>query len=121
VTIRRIGLGRQGEDFAARLLKESGYKIKERNYRCPAGEIDIIATEGDTLAFVEVKTRSGKGFGSPEEAVTIRKQKQIIKAAMYYLLSAKTEERPSRFDVVSVRPEGKSFTGNIIKNAFELS
>jgi len=121
VTVGRIGLGRQGEDFAAKLLKKNGYKVKERNYRCPAGEIDIIATEGDTLVFVEVKTRSGNSFGSPEEAVSIRKQKQIIKAAMYYLLSAKTGERPARFDVISVRPEGRTFNGDIIKNAFEIS
>lgn len=122
MTIKRIGLGKEGEDFAAKLLKKDGYKIKERNYRSPAGEIDIIATEGDTIAFVEVKTRSNKSFGTPEEAVNIRKQQQIIKAAMHYLQqSAKVEERPARFDVVSVSAEGKAMSGNIIKNAFELS
>lgn len=119
MTIKRINLGKEGEDFAAKLLKKSGYKIKETNYRSPVGEIDIIATEGGTLAFIEVKTRSGIGFGSPEEAVNIRKQKQIINSAMHYLQSAKMEETPVRFDVVSVIAEDTKLTGNIIKNAFE--
>lgn len=122
MTIKRIGLGKEGEDLAAKLLKKDGYKIKERNYRSPAGEIDIIATDGDTLVFVEVKTRSNKSFGRPEEAVNVRKQQQIIKAAMHYLQqSVKLEERPARFDVVSVSAEEKAMSGNIIKNAFELS
>ena len=122
MTEERLGLGKKGEDFAVKLLKKNGYKIKERNYRSPAGEIDIIAIEGKTLAFVEVKTRSSNSFGTPEEAVNIRKQQQIIRAAMYYLQqSAKEEDSPARFDVVSVRAEGKALTGNIIKNAFELS
>ena len=121
MTEERLDLGKKGEDFAAKLLKKRGYKIKERNYRSPAGEIDIIAIEGKTLAFVEVKTRSSHSFGTPEEAVNIRKQQQIIRAAMYYLQSAKKEDSPARFDVVSVKAEGKTLTGNIIKNAFELS
>ena len=104
-----------------KLLKKSGYKIKERNYRSPAGEIDIIASESDTLAFIEVKTRSGNSFGMPEEAVNIRKQRQIINAAMYYLQAAKMEEMPARFDVVTVRVQGKALAGNIIKNAFDIS
>jgi putative endonuclease len=122
MTEERLSLGKKGEDFAAKLLKKRGYKIKERNYRSPAGEIDIIAIEGKTLAFVEVKTRSSNSFGTAEEAVNIRKQRQIIRAAMYYLQqSAKKEDSPARFDVVSVRADGKALTGNIIKNAFELS
>lgn len=97
-------VGRFGEDLAARYLSESGLEVLERNWRCADGELDIVAREGDVLAFVEVKTRSTTAFGEPVEAVTPVKAARIHRLAMRWL----AERRPGapwcpiRFDVVSV-------------------
>ena len=85
MTMERISKGKQGEDAAASFLAKEGYKIVERNFRCPLGEIDIVAVDKGILVFVEVKTRSSNKFGLPEEAVNRRKQHQIIKAAQFYI------------------------------------
>lgn len=94
-------LGGRGEDMAVRFLKKKGYRILERNFRCPAGEIDIIARDGGTLVFVEVKTRTDSLFGHPIEAVHSRKRRKMREAALHYL-SGRKEEEPARFDVVSI-------------------
>lgn len=78
-------LGNLGEDFAARVLELQGYEILERNYRCKAGEIDIIARKENRLSFVEVKTRNTENFGRPAESVTKQKQVRIRQAAAVYL------------------------------------
>ena len=80
----RTRVGRTGEDLAFKLLKKKGYHILERNYKSPLGEIDIIAQEGKTLVFVEVKTRTSKVFGPPEIAVSARKQGHMLSCAEYY-------------------------------------
>ena len=77
----RKALGRLGEELVARALAARGYRIRERNWRCPAGELDIVAEDGDVLAFVEVKTRRGREFGTPEEAVTPAKQAKLVELA----------------------------------------
>ena len=74
------------ETQAAVFLEKQGYQILERNFRCPAGEIDLIAKEGGYLCFVEVKYRSERETGTPEEAVDAKKQKRISRAALYYLM-----------------------------------
>lgn len=100
-------LGDRGENLAARFLRDRGYKILMRNYRCPLGEIDIIARDGDTLVFVEVKSRSDEN-PAPEEQVNQAKQHQITKAAKSYLSRYGTPKPPARFDVVAVIwPEGR--------------
>ena len=111
--------GKLGEDLAALFLKKYGYKIIERNFRIRGGEIDIIAVDDDTLVYVEVKTRTSQIFGSPEEAVTPRKIKFLIRAAKFYRANRKNLGLPNleRIDVVaielsSVRPRLK-----LIKNA----
>jgi putative endonuclease len=115
----RITLGRRGEDFAAKYLRELGYTIIEQNFRVKCGEIDIIAREGDYLVFVEVKTRSGTGFGSPAEAVNYRKQQQIIKTALVYLSQNNLHESQVRFDVAAVMmPKSKPPSIELIRNAF---
>lgn len=76
----------------------------ERNVRFRSGEIDLVAEEGGSLVFVEVKTRTGAGFGTPAEAVDARKQLQLIRLAMLYLAGKGSSSRPCRFDVVSVVP-----------------
>jgi putative endonuclease len=94
-------LGTRGEDMAVRFLKRKGYSILERNFRCPAGELDIIARDGGTLVFVEVKTRADSLFGHPLEAVHSRKRRKMKTAALHYLSQLKGEE-PARFDIVSI-------------------
>ena len=117
---KRISLGDTGEKIARKFLVQQGYKIIDTNYRESLGEIDIIAEENNDLVFIEVKTRSGDGFGSPAEAVTPRKQRQIIKVAEYYLSEKKSFDIPLRFDVVSVLfgEDGKPIV-ETIENAFE--
>ena len=98
----RKSLGATGERLAAERLKAAGYSIRTMNYRCAAGEIDIIAEEGGDIVFVEVKTRRGVAFGLPEEAVTPSKRRKLIAAAETYLDEAETPEASWRIDVVGV-------------------
>ncbi len=121
MTQERLSLGQQGEKLAVARLKKLKYKIIERNYRSPMGEIDIIAREKDTLVFVEVKTRSGKTFGPPVEAVTPSKQRQLSKAALAYLNQKKLRNIQARFDVVSVELVWPTPRIEVIQNAFELA
>ena len=114
--MRRLGI--EGEEAAVRFLKKKGYRIISRNYKSPAGEMDIIAEDGDTLVFVEVKTRTDDSFGHPFEAVTHRKQEKLRKVALSYLKHSR-REAPSRFDVLSIEMNGAKHTIEHIKDAFE--
>ncbi len=98
----RKKLGQAGEQLAASFLKKKGYTIVQRNFRCRAGELDIIAEDGDYLVIVEVKTRSSGSYGSPVEAVDLRKQRQICRTARHYLHQYAIADRNIRFDVVAV-------------------
>ena len=112
-------LGKQGEDLACRELRRRGYAILARGYRTRYGEIDIIARDGDTLVFVEVKTRSSDQFGTPLEAVTRAKQQRIIAMAQSYLVRRQGREVACRFDVVCVRlGEGARPDVALVRNAF---
>ncbi len=102
-----MNLGARGERVAARFLKRARYRILTRNYRCPAGEIDIIAADGDMLVFVEVKTRCSNESADPEINVTHTKQRQIERVARYYVQSRSAHAQPCRFDVVSVVLPGR--------------
>ncbi len=93
--------GKKGEDIAAEYLTGKGYKILHRNYMTPLGEADMIISDNNILAFVEVKTRTGNAFGEPFEAVDFRKQEKIRKIALYYLKLHRVEYQV-RFDVVSI-------------------
>ncbi len=95
-------LGPRGEKIAARFLKKLGYKIVSRNYESSAGEIDLIALDGDSIVFVEVKSRSSRSGADPETAVGWRKQQQLSRVAKYYLSSKNLSNRPCRFDVIGV-------------------
>lgn len=97
-----IDRGAEGESHAVRALKKSRYKIVERNFRTPAGEIDIVAREGKCLVFVEVRTRSSVEFGLPQETVVNRKRKRLCKAARWYLQKNRIDDVECRFDVVAV-------------------
>lgn len=98
----RQELGRLGEDLAVEYLKKQGLRIVERNYRRRLGEVDIIAREGDTVVFVEVKTRRKASHGAPEEAVTLAKMRQLSRVAVEYLARHNLHDQPARFDVVAV-------------------
>jgi len=100
--------GARGEDYAAEYLARKGYAILARNYRTRRGEIDLIAAQGDVLAFVEVKTRRANAWGSPASAVTPQKQHKLILAAQQYLLEHPSERLP-RFDVVAITTAGGGF------------
>jgi putative endonuclease len=117
----RQRLGQTGEQSVAKYLKKNGYTILVQNYRCKLGEIDIIARDGSVLVFIEVKTRSGTGYGSPAAAVNIRKQRQISRAAQCYLAEHGLFESPARFDVVSVLSDNNhNHSIDHINNAFDL-
>ena len=114
--------GRRGEELAVQYLARHGYRIIQQNYRASCGEVDIIAKDKDALVFVEVKTRTGSGFGSPAEAVTYRKRQQISKTALVYLSQHRLLNEPARFDVVSVLlSKGAEPHIELITNAFELA
>lgn len=98
----RKRLGRSGENEAAAELSRRGYRILVRNYHCRGGEADLIAEDGDTLVFVEVKTRSQLRHGLPRDAVGWTKQQRLGRAAEHYCAAQDIEDRPLRFDIVEV-------------------
>lgn len=111
--------GKEGEAIAAEFLIKRGYKIVEQNFRCSLGEIDIIAYEGETLVFVEVKARSSSQFGGPEGAVHSRKQEKINRVALAYLQKKKMMNALCRFDVVGIVTTGSDAAITLFQNAFE--
>jgi putative endonuclease len=114
-------LGKEGERLAEQYLKKKGYKLVERNYRCAAGELDLIVLDRRVVVFVEVKTRTGHGFGSPLEAVAYHKQRKMIQAAQFFLSEKRLHQRDARFDVVGVSWTGREPVLEHIENAFELA
>lgn len=120
MTEERLALGSWGEDRAVAYLKRCGLTILERNFRTPVGEVDIIARYGKVLVFAEVKTRRSARFGSPLEAVGPVKQRQIIRAAQWYLTRHGGKLQP-RFDVIAVVPgAGDSAAIEHVPNAFGI-
>jgi putative endonuclease len=118
---KRDALGDRGENMAARYLRNNGYKILERNFRCDLGEIDIVAKQGRILVFVEVKTRAYDD-PTPEEQVNLTKQHQNTKAARFYLSRYGTPQPPARFDVIAiVWPQGREPIIRHMENAFEAT
>ena len=119
--MRRQETGRLGERLAQDFLKQKGYHILETNYRSARDEIDIVARCGKCLVFIEVRTRTGRTFGPPEESVTVNKMKHLERAAYSYLHSHKQIEGPWRFDLVVVEIDGsdKPVRIEIIENALE--
>lgn len=105
---RRKSFGERGENAAARYLRRQGYRILARHVDQPLGEIDIIAVDGRTIVFVEVKTRQSAGAGHPTEAVDEHKQRRLTQAALVYLKSHGLLQYASRFDVVAVTWPEKS-------------
>ena len=119
----RLLLGDRGERAAVRYLKKQGFRIIAKQYRNSYGEVDIVAQDGKTTVFVEVKTRTSTNDGQPFEAVDLRKQEKITRIALAWLKKHGRLEQPSRFDVVSIlwpdergEPQIQHF-----RNAFEAT
>ncbi len=101
-SLKRL-IGNKGEDKAAKYLKKQGYKIIERNYNLPCGEVDIIAKKDKTLVFVEVKYRTNSdNFGGPVAAVNKAKQKRVINAALSYIKTKKPNYDGLMFDIIAI-------------------
>lgn len=119
----RVEIGAFGEDFTVKYLKKQGYKILERNFHSRFGEIDIIASKKDVIAFVEVKTRGENAIYSPREAVDFYKQQKCVKTAQMYLVQNPVDLQP-RFDVSEILLEKREDSKlkvrehNYIENAF---
>ncbi len=112
------GLGRYGEELAREYLEEQGLRILVTNYRFHHAEVDIIAEEGELLVFCEVKTRSDDQFGSPEQAITALKARQIRKVAGAYLATQLIRDRQCRFDVIGIVTHRGVTRLNHLRNAF---
>ena len=104
----RQRLGDLGEKAAEDLLAAQGYRIVARKHRCPRGEVDLVAEQGELLVFVEVRTRATAAFGGPEETVGAAKQQRVVRAARDFLARWRGPPRGARFDVVAIvdHPEG---------------
>ena len=120
VTTDRISLGKSGENYACRELERRGYAIVARRFRTRSGELDIIAREGETLVFVEVKARRTTRYGTPVEGVTALKRRRLLKMAAEYVLLRGVCNASCRFDIVSVLfGEGLRPRVEVLKNAFD--
>lgn len=108
-----------GEKIARHFLKEKGYLICETNYRCPEGEIDIIAREKDCLVFIEVRTKTSSEFGSPEESITATKMRHLAAVAAHYCQTHDDLPPSRRIDVVAIKLNRKKKPSHIehIENA----
>jgi putative endonuclease len=117
-----VGRGRVAEDAAVAWLEGQGYRVVERNHRNAAGEIDVVAEDGDTLCFVEVKARIDDTFGPAIAAVGVRKRQRVARAAALYLALRGGPAVPCRFDVLGMEgggdPARESWRFTLIKDAF---
>ncbi len=117
---RLVGFGRRSEIQGAQYLRSIGYRLLASPFRTPQGEIDIVAQDGDCLVFVEVKAR--RADPNPEDAVTSKKQRRIIRAARTYRMRHRVRNQPYRFDILAViEPEGEAPRYRLIKDAFRVS
>ncbi|MCL2603976.1 MAG: YraN family protein [Defluviitaleaceae bacterium] len=110
--------GMLGQQAAEDYLVKKNYRILQRNYRVKSGEIDLIAQDGAYLVFVEVKSRSGLGYGHPREAVNAAKQARILRTAQHYIIRYRLAERDLRFDVIEVLNTRGEVQIEHIENAF---
>jgi putative endonuclease len=116
----RQAFGKRGEDLACEELTRRGYSIVDRRFRTRCGELDIVAKDGDVVVFVEVKARSGCGFGAPFESLTWQKRRRLSAMAESYLFLKRLSGVACRFDVVSILESRGGCTVELIRGAFEL-
>jgi putative endonuclease len=119
MTAERLRLGAEGERAAERCVRRHGYAIVARNYRCPLGEVDLIALDGRTVVFIEVKTRNVETVDTAFDAVDPRKQRQIVRVAEHYLSANRLHDRDVRFDIVGVWRNGADLICELVQDAFE--
>ncbi len=100
--MKRHRIGAWGEEIASQYLETKGYQIRARNWRTQEGEMDLVAQDGETVVFVEVKTRTSKDFGWPEESITAAKRRRLQRVAMAYLLDQDLMDILWRIDVVAI-------------------
>lgn len=112
--------GKYGEDLACLFLQKQGYKIIERNFRIRGGEIDIVAVDGETLVYVEVKTRTSHAFGSATEAVTPWKLRSLVRTAKFYKNARKNLPELERIDVVGIDLMDVNPKYEFVKNAYPI-
>ena len=117
--VDRRAYGNEAEAMAARFLEDQGYRIRARNFRCRYGELDVVAEQGDTVCFVEVRMRSSAVWGDPSHTVSFAKQRKVVKAALHYLLVHRLRDRMIRFDVISVVGRGERATVEHLPGAFD--
>ncbi|NWF77493.1 MAG: YraN family protein [Chloroflexi bacterium] len=119
--MNRQEVGKLGEKAAQKFLKKRGYRIRETSFRCPHGEIDIVAQKKDYLVFVEVRTKSNLDFGTPEESLTEAKKKKLIASAVTYITTHQKLPPQWRIDVVAIEldDKGKAKRIELIENAIE--
>jgi len=117
--VKRRDTGILGEKLAGDFLKKRGYRILEANYRCPAGEVDLIAEHKDYLVFVEVRTKTSRQFGTPEESITPTKRERLRAVASHYRQTHHNLPQLWRIDVVAVElsQKGKPSRMELIENA----
>jgi putative endonuclease len=115
----RQALGKHGEDLACRELRRRGYAVVARRYRTRGGEIDIIARDGRTMVFVEVKARESRAFGAAAEAVTALKRRRLVDLARDYMMRNHLVDCPCRFDIVSIHFDSGAPSVEIFQNAFD--
>ena len=118
MTRDRVRCGAEGEALAAAFLTARGYTIVSRNFRCPAGEVDVVALDARTLVFCEVRTRRGARQGGALESVTVHKQRQVLRVADVYLARHRLHAHPIRFDVVAVEMRGAVVAIEHVVDAF---
>ncbi len=118
MTMQRQVLGKHGEDLAVDELERRGYAVLARRYRTRHGEIDIVARDGETVVFVEVKAKETGEFGKAAEAVTSRKQRRVISMAVDYLARNRLTKSPCRFDVVAIDGVGSDEVLTYYRGAF---
>lgn len=112
-------LGNRTEQVAAARLQAMGYRVVAQRYRCRQGEVDLVAWDGETLVFCEVKARTQSLTGQPGEAISLRKQKRLVRCAEVFLQGhPEWQNRPCRFDAVLMVLEAGSWTTEVIVNAF---
>lgn len=114
-------LGKIGEDLACQELKRRGYAILARRYRRRGGELDIVARDGHTVVFIEVKTREGCEFGAGAESIDALKRRRIADVALDYLVRNRLTESACRFDVISIALSEKGPTIELYQNAFDVA
>ncbi|MFP2904627.1 YraN family protein [Pyxidicoccus sp. 3LFB2] len=111
--------GNAAEEAAVGFLEAQGWRVLARNWTCRYGELDVVAEQGDTVCFVEVRMRSTAVWGDPAHTVSFAKQRRVVKAALHYLFAYELGERMIRFDVISVVGRGERATVEHIPGAFD--